>query len=131
MEPVTIGTILGGVATGLITGVGGFLAFRRKMSRDGVEFTKDRTEIGVIDLLTKQRDEALAAQEELNAKLQQNIAEKQACLAELAKLKSDFTKLQEKLKLTDVLVKRLSSTLDYTKSELEKIIKEQQEKRDN
>lgn len=130
MDHSTIGTILGYVATSLVIGVGGLMAARRKMSRDGVELTKDRSEISIIELLTKQRDEAITGNQDTTEKLKASITEKIACMEEIAKLKQDIEKLNQNLKLMNQLVKRLSGALDYTKSELKKIVDEQKKKQE-
>lgn len=129
MDYSTIGTLLSYAAASLLTGVGGWMAARRKVSRDGVELTKDRSEISIIDLLTKQRDEAISNTNDLTEKLKETSAEKQACVDQVSQLKQDITKLNQQLRLMNSLVKRLSGTLDYTKSELKKIVDEQNKKR--
>lgn len=129
MDYSTIGTLLSYAAASLLTGVGGWMAARRKVSRDGVELTKDRSEISIIYLLTKQRDEAISNTNDLTEKLKETSAEKQACVDQVSQLKQDITKLNQQLRLMNSLVKRLSGTLDYTKSELKKIVDEQNKKR--
>lgn len=130
MDHSTIGTVLGYVATSLVMGVGGWMAARRKMSRDGVELTKDRSEISIIELLTKQRDEAIVGNQDTTEKLKTSVSEKIVCMEEIAKLKQDIEKLNQNLKLMNQLVKRLTGALDYTKSELKRIVEEQKKKQE-
>lgn len=130
MDHSTIGTVLGYVATSLVMGVGGWMAARRKMSRDGVELTKDRSEISIIELLTKQRDEAIIGNQDTTEKLKASVSEKIVCMEEIAKLKQDIEKLNQNLKLMNQLVKRLTGALDYTKSELKRIVEEQKKKQE-
>ncbi len=125
MELSTIGSALGYVAVSLVTGVGAWMTARRKMSRDGVELTRDRSEISIIELLTKQRDEAVQGNHDLTERLKQVSVEKQERAEEVIQLKQDITKLNQQLRLLNSLVKRLSSTLDITKSELKKVVDEQ------
>lgn len=124
MDVGGIGTILGYVLAALGTGVGGFFIARRRLSRDGVELTKDRSEIDIIDVLTKQRDNAVAAQDKLRADIDTYSEKRDAMKAELDTMKTEIEQLKRQLQLSEHLCRRLASTLEQTKIQLESLTKQ-------
>lgn len=126
MDVGGLGTMFGFVATSLVTGVGAWIAARRKMSRDGVELTKDRAEIDIIDNLTKQRDISEAKCQEMEAKRDAAFLERDNAINEKNSLINTVTDLNNKINFLNMYVKQLQSSLERTKRELERIVRNNQ-----
>lgn len=128
MEFASVTTLFTLLTSAVIGGGSAFFMFRRKISRDGLELTKDRAEIDIIEFTTKQRDEAISDKKETDTKLQTVLQEKEDIKKELLDLKREIEKARSQLNLSNRLCERLTKTLDATKKELEQLVKEQKNK---
>ena len=114
--------ILGTILAGLGGVASGFFAARRKISKDSVELAKDRAELDVLGLLTKQRDEAIEEIKAKKAEILQSEIDKKTAIQRSAQIEHELIQLRQKVALQKQLISRLSSTLDLTKQELTKIL---------
>lgn len=123
MDLGVIGTLTGYTLAGLGTGITAFFVMRRRMSRDGVELTKDRAEINIVDILTKQRDDAIAEKEIVKNDLNTLSTRREEMREEIEKLKKEVERLQGQLRISQKLCEKLSLTLDEAKKQLTELVK--------
>lgn len=114
----TILATLGGLASG-------YLAARRKLSKDKVELAKDRAELDVMSFVTKQRDELSEELKLKKAEILQGDIEKKSALARALQFEQELVQLRQKVALLKQLVGRLATTLDLVKDQLKKTLENQ------
>lgn len=113
----------------LVAVVGGFAALgtglmfiRRRLSKDGVEVTKDRAEIDIISLLKSQRDDAIAIATSERDRATLAHEQREAAVAQVIQLSDEIGMLNDRALLMQELIDRLSDTLDATKAKLTEIL---------
>jgi len=122
MDTTTDLGILGTILAGLGGVASGFFAARRKLSKDKVELAKDRVELDILTILTKQRDEALEEIKAKKADFLQVEQDKKTAIQRSVQIEQELSQLRQKVALQKQLISRLSSTLDLTKQELTRIL---------
>jgi chromosome segregation ATPase len=102
----------------------GFLAARRKISKDGLELTKDRSEENLIKQL--EGDRARLREENLELGIRANKAEleRTEAIIKMNQLSINVDSLTGQIKLLQQLVETLGCTLDDTRDELHKYMEE-------
>lgn len=115
---------IGGAVSAAVAGVGGLVAaatvLRRRLSRDATEMTKDRAESRFVEVLLRERDEAIAEAREAMRARQANVediarltAENAHQEREIARLTTEFAALKKMLMRVVPETRRyLSSTFD-------------------
>lgn len=103
------------IASAIGGAIGGWMLFRRKLSKDDVEITKDRAEVEVITLLRTQRDEAFSRmlieadrREKAELKAQESTEQMDKLVYEVSQLKTQIAVLRQ-------LVTRLAHSLEEAK----------------
>lgn len=126
MSPIaeTLVAVLGGFGA-LGTGL---MLVRRKLSRDGVEVTKDRAEIDIISHLRKQRDDALQELTAATGEAEDAVKGRNLAIAQVLELSHEVAMLNDQALLMQELIDRLSDTLDATKAKLTEILLKEKEK---
>lgn len=123
----TLGAVIGSLGGLIVAGVGGFMVARRRLSRDGVELVKDRAEINVVELLTKQRDEALAEKNQAYEERNSILQEMEALRKELEVAKKQVEDMRAQTELLEELTGRLSMALEKAKKQMQMVAKHAKE----
>jgi uncharacterized coiled-coil DUF342 family protein len=113
---------IGGIVAMLVT----FYGVYKKMKADNVESVNQRAEIGIIEALTKQRDDAIELSEKYKTKidtLEREVFElkKDANSAEISKNKlvDELAESESKTEMLSQLVEYLSETVSIARQSIE------------
>lgn len=123
----SIGTIIGGIGGLAVAGFSGFFFARRRMSRDGVELVKDRSEINIIEQLEKQRADAIVERDSILAQKTILEQEKTALFDQLRDAKLQMEGLTEHVELLEDLTTRLQKALDNASKRIEVVARQAEE----
>jgi hypothetical protein len=100
-------TFLGGA---FLSAVLGAFVFLRRISKDRLELAKDRAETDVIDLLIRQRENALAEVKALKADMMSVGGENKSAIETIRKLTVQNAQLKSQTALLQILVNRLTAS---------------------
>lgn len=123
----TLGTIIGGLGGLAVAGFSGFFLARRRMSRDGVELVKDRSEINIIEQLEKQREAAIVERDAAQAQKALIEQEKAVLVKDLMETQIKIKDMSEHIELLEELTSRLEKSLNNAAKTMREVARQAKE----